>query len=159
MAQVQSIQDGTITITDSDGSSVTQSITSVATANSILIMKIQGVDQSTIRESKHFFTGELTSSAQITFTRESGSFAKDVDIYWTVVEFDSSVTVTGYTTSAISSDLENQTITAVADLTDTFLITSWFTGTIVQEKRYTARLTSTTNIEYDFEVAPGDMDI
>ena len=116
-----SIQSGSKTIVAADGTTVNVAISSVTTANSIVMYTSRNAD-ATSRLQRHTFIASLSSSTNIQFVRAESAFASDVIVEWTVVEFDSGVLNSLQTgTSTRTSATTDVSITAV-DTSKSFVI-------------------------------------
>ena len=161
MPTVNSIQTGSLTIEAGDGTTVDVTITSVTQANSIVLHSERNNDNSS-RLFRHGFQAALTSGTNLRFTRDDASFATDVIIEWSVIEFDAGEFQSIQTgTVNATADPTDTTITAVT-VADTVPIVD---GVIISANAHTsakhnavASITSTTNFRLDFTATPATDD-
>ena len=157
---VASIQSGAETIASGDGTSHDVTITSVTTANSIVMYSSRCAASGSVRQKRHRFIASLTGSTTLNFSRHESSFASDVIVEWTVVEFDSGV-LNNLQTGTVDRTAANDdtTITAV-DLAKTFVISHLKTDQNDLSAAVTcyAELTSTTNLRLASDSTPGTGD-
>lgn len=113
MPALTSAQHGTKTITSADGTTITQAITSVNLSRSIVFYTSRDGD-SAGRDLRHIFQVALTSSTQISFTRNDPA-SSTITIEWWVLEFDPSDVVSVQAgVQDCTSDPQDITISAVA---------------------------------------------
>lgn len=158
MATVQSIQSGSKTIVAADGTSVTETITSVTTAQSVVMISVRNAQSSQNRVRRELWTAQLTNSTTITFTRDQSSFAVDSIIEWYVIEWDSSVTVhRGSATPTASSS--SHSIGATINTGSSFPVVYAKTNqnSILADVICRATM-STTNITFTFGSTPSSGD-
>ncbi len=141
-AAVNHLLSGTASLT---GTSTTVTLCdSVDLTKSVLFFTITNDNNSV---GGNLVTGELTNEITATFRRDGSNGT--VSIAWQVVEYSSGVTVQRGSTT-VSSTTTNQSITAVADLTETFPVISMLNSgsTYGSDDGVIAELTSTTNLQF-----------
>lgn len=158
MAQIQNIYTGSKTITESDGVTVDIAVPSVAMANSFVMCTYRNVNSSADRVQRELWTYQLTSSTNVQLTRHESDYAVDSVVEWTVLEFDSSVTVHRGSASP-STASSSHSIGATINVGSSFPITAAKTDLTELGSTVVCRTSlSTTNITFDFYSAPGAND-
>jgi hypothetical protein len=154
MPSVESIQRGSLTIEQADGTSGTISISSVDISNSFVTHtnKSPGTDTS-YRNLRYSFTVEFTSSTQLTWTRHSQDFASTVTLDWEVTEFAS-----GQLERAVQRGRINNVDNAATSSEDVLITVSSVSNSFVTQCGNTAQLdegfqcradiTSTSNLRF-----------
>lgn len=159
MPAIDSVQSGSQTINAAAGTTVNITISSVDTSRAIPMFTFRSADVN-YRDARHLFRASLSSSTNLRLIRQEAASATNVEMYWTVVEFDSAWGGSLQTGSvACDADPEDITISAV-DLDATFPLLYWstddFTMTNVCQPR--PIFTSTTNLSIQFAATPSGND-
>jgi hypothetical protein len=159
MPGLDSVQSGSLTITSGSGTTVNVTISSVDTSRAIPMFTFRSADVN-YRDARHLFRASLSSSTNLRLIRQEAASATSIELYWTVVEFDSAWGGSIQAGSvACDADPEDITISAV-DLDATFPLLYWstddFTMTNVCQPR--PIFTSTTNLSIQMQSTPSGND-
>jgi len=152
---VSSIQSGSQAIASGDGLTINIAITAVDLSRSIVMITQSNAANET-RSKRHLFRADLSTSTNVRLIRHESSFAKDVIVEWTVVEFDTGVIQNIQSGSVDRTNaVQNTTLTAV-DLGKSFVVTSLTTNLSILSTSVpaTASLSSTTNLVLESATAP-----
>lgn len=158
MAQIHSIQTGQQAVTSGSGTTVNVTITAVTLAQSVVMFTFRSVNSNENRIRREMWTGQLTSTTNIQFVRDQSSFAQNGTIEWTVLEWDSSVTVHRGSASPTTAS-SSTSIGATINTGSSFPVTTFRTDQNNMGNSEIGRTSlSSTNITFDFDAAPGTGD-
>ncbi len=155
----QQPETGEITIISSDGTSGTITITAVVDADTLIIFSSSNADELG-RNRRHEFTLELTSTTQLTWTRDQSGSARTVTLRYWVIEIDSlgSSGIQRGRMNSHSSNDNDQTISTVGNTDRAVTIFSRNQGVNFSngggQRRST--LTSVTNLRIRFDETPNN---
>ena len=145
---VNSVQTGISTFATTD-TTMTQSITSVTTANAFVyihgVVFNSGTQDNSYRTS--MVTVDFSLSNELTFTRATAGSQNSLDIYWTVIEFSSGVSVQRGSVSNPNND--NVTISSVNTSRTFPLISMRGNDANSNDYFFTADIDSSTNLSLD----------
>lgn len=161
MPAISQVIHGSQTFTSSSGTSIAVTLpgsASVTVADSIVMFTARSNDTTTAgRDLRHLFSVYISSSTQITFTRNTAGFAGDVVVEYYVVEYDSGAGVTIQTGSqnctATPTDITISTIDTAAAYPMAFFNTN-IVGIELSSVGGVPSFTSTTNLRFTFLGTP-----
>lgn len=147
MPVISAIYRGTVSYTSSDGTAPPAiSIGgTVDTSKSLVLYSATSGGGTQVRDYRYFWSHTLTSTT-VAFRRNTSSFAAEIELHWTVIEFEDATVQRG--TATLNSDPLDITVTSV-DTSRTLIVTDSVTSSKASSEPFSAELTSSTNLRID----------